>query len=180
MKIKTTLLSASVTVLLVSHIAFSTMAQAQDALTAIQRDFEDSAKWNKLPNGYNWVETGGVSDSACIVIQRENTHDYGTLGIIRLKNPEPGTYLLSADMKVEEFGDGKASGSIYIDLNQDGKYVAIKPNGISSGPTGGAWVKVEGQVSVPDGITEGWIGAIIPKGQTGKVSIDNLMFKKVE
>jgi hypothetical protein len=44
----------------------------------------------------------------------------------------------------------------------------------------GAWVKVEGEVVVPEGITDGWVGATITKGYTGKVSIDNLVFEKVE
>jgi hypothetical protein len=177
---KTNLLSATVAALLVSLIAFSMMARAQDTPSIRQQDFEDSTQWVHLPTGYNWVEKGGVSDSACIVIERENKSDYGTLGFIKLINPEPGTYRVSADMKVEEFGDGGASGCVYIDLYQESEYVSIKPNSFSSGPTGGAWVKVEGEVVIPEGITHGWVGAIIPEGSTGKVSVDNLVFQKVQ
>jgi hypothetical protein len=180
MKNRTNLLTSTVAVLLVSHMAFSMMARAQDAPSTRQQDFEDSAKWGHLPTGYNWVEKGGVSDSACIVIERENKSDYETLGIIKLINPEPGTYRVSADMKVEEFGDGGAAGCVYIDLYQESEYVSIKPNSFSSGPTGGALVKVEGEVVIPEGVTLGWVGAIIPKGSTGKVSIDNLVFQKVQ
>jgi hypothetical protein len=177
---KTNLLSATVAALLVSHIAFSMMARAQDAPSTRQQDFEDSTKWVNLPTGYNWVEKGGADDSACIVIERENESDYETLGFLKLINPEPGTYRVSADMKVEEFGDGGASGCVYIDLYQESEYVSIKPNGFSSGPTGGAWEKVEGDVVIPEGITLGWVGAIIPKGSTGRVSVDTLVFQKVK
>lgn len=180
MKIKTNLRSGSVTVLLVSLIAFSMMARAQDALPALKQDFEDSARWVDLPTGYKWLEKGGVSEGASIVIERENKSSYGTFGILKLTNPEPGTYRVSADMKVEELGDGGAAGMIYIDLYQESQYVPIKPNSFSSGPTAGAWVKVEGEVVIPAGITQGWVGATIPKGSTGKVSIDNVVFQKVK
>lgn len=180
MKNRTNLLSATVAVLIVSHIAFPMMARAQDAPSARKQDFEDSARWVDLPPGYKWLEKGGVSEGACIVIERENKSDYGTLGIIKLINPEPGTYRMSADMKVEEFGDGGAVGCVYIDLYQESKYVSIQPKGFSSGPTGGTWVKVEGEVVIPEGVTVGWVGAIIPKGSTGKVSVDNLVFQKVK
>ena len=106
--------------------------------------------------------------------------DFGTLGIIKLIKPEPGTYRVSADMKVEVFGDGVAAGCVYIDLYQESKYVEIQPNGFSSGPTGGAWVNLKAEVVIPEGITNGWVGAIIPKGSTGKVSVDNLVFQKVK
>ena len=56
MGMKTNLLSATVTVLLVSHIAFSMMARAQDGPSNRQQDFEGSTKWVNLPTGYNWVE----------------------------------------------------------------------------------------------------------------------------
>ena len=177
---KTNLLSATVAALLVSHIAFSMMARAQDAPSNRQQDFEGSTKWVNLPTGYNWAEKGGPDDSACLFIEREDKSTYETLGILKLKNPEPGTYRVSADMKVEEFGDGKALGCVYFDLYQESEFVSIKPNSFSSGPTGGAWVKVEGEVVIPEGITHGWVGATIPKGSTGKVSIDNLVLEKVQ
>ena len=180
MKNRTTLLSATVVAWLVSHIAFPMMALAQDTQSIRQQDFEDSTQWVELPTGCKWVQKGGVSDSACLVIEREKMSEFGTLGIIKLIKPEPGTYRVSADMKVEVFGDGVAAGCVYIDLYQESKYVEIQPNGFSSGPTGGAWVNLKAEVVIPEGITNGWVGAIIPRGSTGKVSVDNLVFQKVK
>ena len=167
MKIKTKLYSATVAVLFVSHMTLSMTAHAQDDSSTQQVDFErldeGKSRWKNLPISYSWLEAEGASGSACLFIEREDKSTYETLGILKLSNPQPGSYILSADMKVEEFGDGKAKGSIYLDLYQEGQYVSIKPSGISSGPTGGAWVKVEGKVNIPEGVTNGWIGAIIPK-----------------
>jgi hypothetical protein len=185
MKIRPHLLSATVAALIVSPIAFARVARAQDAPSNPQQNFENPTQFGGLHqtaqhSSYHWVENGGMDDSACLVIEREDKDNYQTCGIINLKNPEPGTYRVSADMKVEEFGQGSAEGFVYIDLYNGDEHVPLNPPGISSGPTGGAWVKVEGEVVVPEGITDGWVGATITKGYTGKVSIDNLVFEKVE
>ncbi len=180
---RTNLISATVTALLGSQMAFAIIARAEDPASTRQQDFEVSAQWVNLPpdhGSYHWVEKGGLDDSACLVIERENKSDYETLGIMNLTNPEPGTYKVSADMKVEEFGEGPAEGAVYIDLYQEGEYVVIKPNSFTSGPTGGAWVKVGGEVVIPEGVTKGFVGATIPKGLSGRVAIDNLVFQKVQ
>jgi hypothetical protein len=180
---RTNLLSATLTALIGFQIAFAIMARAEDPASTFKQDFEVSTQWVNLSpdhGSYHWLEKGGVDDSACLVIERENKSDYETLGIVNLTNPEPGTYKVSADMKVEESGEGPVEGTVYIDLYRESEYVAIKPNSFTSGPTGGAWVNVEGEVVIPEGVTKGFVGATIPKGLSGRVSIDNLVFQKVK
>jgi hypothetical protein len=182
-RIRTNLLSATLTALIGSQIAFAIMARAEDPASTHREDFEVSTQWVNLSpehGSYHWLEKGGVDDSACLVIERENKSDYETLGILKLINPEPGTYRLSVDMKVEEFGEGPFAGAVFIDLYKGDEYVAINPNSYSRAPTGGAWVTINEEVVIPEGITNGWVGAVIPKGWTGKVFFDNLVFQKIK
>jgi hypothetical protein len=155
------------------------IGQAADACIA-KVDFDNKEWVNYVPAGYSWVENGGVDSTAGIVIERKSKADYNTFGIKTLNAIEPGKYKLSAYVKVEEFGDGKPYGVVCLDLYNKAGYVTLKKNGIGSGSTGGAWLKIEGEIDIPAGVANGGIVIIIPKGSTGRVSFDNVVLEKLQ